>query len=171
MIFILIKAGSFFKLFQVLIISGVKFILAAPLSFTLGFNFVQTILFTTLGGIIGIFFFFYLSEGILRLYRKILPFIKSFFSRKKWSLNLKNIPVKAVIKNKKSFSKKNKFIVLTRRKYGLFGIALLTPVLLSIPLGTFLANKYYKNKKKVLLSLTLSVICWSVIFSTIYILF
>jgi prolipoprotein diacylglyceryltransferase len=60
---------------------------------------------------------------------------------------------------------------MTKKKYGLWGIAILTPVLLSIPLGTFLANKYYRNKKTVLFSLTLSVVCWSIIMASIYILF
>ena len=167
MIIVFLKAGSFLKLIQVLLLSGVKFLFAPPLSFELGFNFLQTVLTTTVGGIIGVLFFFYLSEWVIRLYKKIWPRIKTFFAKPV----LEAKPVIKTRKNKKNFSKKNKFIVLTRRKYGLFGIAALTPVLLSIPLGTFLANKYYRNKKNVLFSLTISVVCWSIIVSLTYFLF
>lgn len=150
-----------------MILSGVKFLLAPPLSFKLGFTFSQTVLVTTIGGILGVIFFFYLSEIIIRLFKRIWPYIKAFFNKNE----IKPKPVRIKQSNekpKKNFSRKNKFIVNTRRKYGLWGIAALTPILLSIPLGTFLANKYYRNKKSVLLSLTVSVICWSLIMSSIY---
>ena len=166
MILILIKAGSFFKLFEVLILSGVKFLIAPTLSFKLGFDFSETVVVTTIGGILGVIFFFFLSEIILRFFKRAWPKIKQSFSMQK----SEPLPVPVIKKNtssKKNFSRKNKFIVLTRRKYGLWGIAFLTPILLSIPLGTFLASKYYKNKKSVLLSLTLSVIGWSIVMSCI----
>ena len=169
MFIVYLKAGSIFKLFQVLILSGLKFLFGPPLSFKLGFNLFQTIITTTIGGVLGVLFFFFLSEMILHLFRKVWPYIKSFF------ISQKKVIVKPVkISNekiKKTFSLKNKIIVYARKKYGLWGIAILTPIMLSIPLGTFLANKYYKNKKSVLLSLTLSVVCWSIIMSTIYAIF
>jgi hypothetical protein len=167
MFIVFVKAGSFFKFIQVLILSAIKFLLAPPLSFKLGFTFFQTVLVTTIGGLLGIIFFFFISEILLRLFRRAWPHIKAYFIRKK-NLLPKPALVKPNRKGKKRFSWKNKFIVLTRRKYGLLGIAILTPILLSIPLGTFLANKYYRNKKSVLLHLALSVVCWSIIMSSIY---
>jgi hypothetical protein len=170
MIIIFLKAGSFFKLVEVLILSGVKFLLAPPLSFKLGFSFFQTVAVTTIGGILGVIFFFYLSEILIKLFKRIWPQFKAFFNKNK----VKPQPIRirqTREKTKKNFSRKNKFIVNTRRKYGLWGIAVLTPILLSIPLGTFLANKYYSNKRSVLLSLTLSVVCWSLIMSSIYAIF
>jgi len=167
---VFIKAGSFFKLIQVLLLSGVKFLFAPPLSLELGFTYFQTILTTTIGGILGVIFFFFLSEIFLKLFRKIWPHIKSFLSKPNLQIQPTIAITKTNRKSKKYFSRKNKFIVLIKRKYGLWGIAILTP-LLSIPLGTFLANKYYRNKKSVLFSLTLSVVCWSIIVSSIYILF
>jgi hypothetical protein len=170
MIIFFLKAGSFFKLVEVLILSGVKFLLAPPLSFKLGFSFFQTIIVTTIGGILGVIFFFYLSEILVKLFKRMWPYIKTFFKGNE--IKPKPVRIKQTSqKPKKNFSRKNKFIVNTRRKYGLWGIAALTPILLSIPLGTFLANKYYSNKKSVLLSLTVSVVCWSLIMSTIYAIF
>ncbi len=170
MIIAILKVSGFFKLIQILILSAVKFLLAAPLSFKFGFTYIQTMLATTIGGILGVIFFFYLSEIILRIFKREWPHIKSFFNNNYNELKPIAVPI-SNNKNKKKFSKKNKFIVLTRRKYGLWGIAALTPILLSIPFGTFLANKYYRNKKSVLFSLALSVVCWSIIMSSIYAIF
>ena len=60
---------------------------------------------------------------------------------------------------------------MPRKKYGLWGIAFLTPMILSIPLGTFLAIKYYRNKKSVLLSLAIISSFWSIIMSSVYAIF
>lgn len=170
MLIILLKAGSLFRFIEVLVLSGIKFLLGPPLSFKLGFSFFQTVIVTTIGGLIGVIFFFYLSEILLRFFKKSWPYIKAFFGISE--LKPQPARVKKINgKQKKNFSRKNKFIVNTRRKYGLWGIAILTPVLLSIPLGTFLANKYYRNKKSVLFSLGVSVICWSLVMSTIYAIF
>jgi hypothetical protein len=172
MILFYLKAGSFFRIIEVLILSGVKFLLAPPLSFKLGFSYPKTILITTIGGLLGVIFFYFLSDMIMRLFRREWPKIKYYFSKK--GLELEPAVVKIPKKKsqpKKKFSRKNKLIVLTRKKYGLWGIAALTPLLLSIPLGTFLAIKYYRNKKNVFLSLALSVVCWSVIMSSIYAIF
>ena len=170
MIMIFLKVGGFFKLIEILILSGFKFLLAPPLSFKLGFTYFQTMLVTTIGGLLGVLFFFFLSEIILQLFRRAWPYIKSFLFNRNGDHKPIVVP-KSNNVNKKKFSKKNKFIVLAKRKYGLWGIAALTPVLLSIPFGTFLANKYYSNKKSVLFSLAISVVCWSIIMSTIYAIF
>ena len=170
MIAVFLKAGSFFKFIEILLLSGVKFIFAPPLSFKLGFTYFQTILITTIGGILGVLFFFYLSEIILWLFRKAWPYIKAYFSGKAIHIPIPIVKNKKPAKNKKLFTRKNKLIVKTRRKYGLWGITALMP-LLSIPLGSFLANKYYKDKKNILLKLTLSVVCWSLFMSSLYAIF
>ncbi|HNW99098.1 MAG TPA: hypothetical protein PKK00_11875 [Bacteroidales bacterium] len=164
-VILLVKAGSFYKLIEIGVLSGIKFLFAPFLSFQLGYNFLQTIIVTTIGGLAGVLFFYYISEVLIALFKKIWPGIKVYFVKQKIH------PVNEIKKSKKSFSKKNKFIVMTRRKYGLWGIAALTPVLLSIPLGTFLANKYYRNKKNVLFSLCISVLCWSIVMSSFYFIF
>lgn len=169
---IYIKAGSFYKLIEIGIISAVKFLVAPLVSFGFGYNYLQTIIITTIGGIAGVFFFYYISSFLLKIFRRNWPNIKNFFSKSK--LQPEAIAMEKTrrkIKTRKYFSRKNKFIVMTKRKYGLWGIAALTPILLSIPLGTFLANKYYRNKKSVLISLTISVACWSVIISSFYLFF
>ncbi len=172
MILSIIKAGGFFKLFLVLIISGVKFVFAPPFAlYDARYNFIETFLSTTIGGLLGVIFFFYLSEIILDLFKKVWPVIRSYFFRHDVTPVHETKKIVSDASRKKQFSRKNKFIVNTRRKYGLWGIAILTPILLSIPLGTFLASKYFKNKKSILLSLAISVVCWSLIMTSFYTIF
>jgi hypothetical protein len=170
-----LQAGNIFKLLQVLVLSGIKFIFAPPLSIGFGFNWIQTILVTTIGGILGVIFFFFLSEMIILFLKKMFPIVK-FLLKRAISI-IRNKPFEipqikiAVPSTKKIFTRKNKLIVKTKNNFGLWGIAALTPVLLSIPIGTFLANKYYKNKRKVIFSLSVSIACWSLIASSIYFIF
>lgn len=165
--FIFVKSITIFKMIQVLILSSLKFIVAPPLSLGYGFNFLQTFMTTTAGGLIGIIFFFYLSEGILILWKRIWPFIKSFFV-KKHLIHLHEEAKHKKENNKPSFTWKSRMIINVKRKWGLIGIATLTPILLSIPLGTFLANRYYKNKRNILIYLSVSVTCWSLLMSSLY---
>jgi hypothetical protein len=65
------------------------------------------------------------------------------------------------------FTPRNRRIVKLWVRYGLGGIALLTPVLLSIPIGTFIATRLEKNRGKILLYISLSVIFWSIIVTSI----
>ncbi len=138
----------------IIILSATKFLTAPITSLNIGFNYLQTLLITTAGGIMGVFAFYYLSNGIAFLFYKI----SSRFNRGK-------------PKRKKVFTWKNKMIVKTVRKYGLLGVAIITPVLLSIPLGTFIAARYYHDQSQVLRYLCSSVIFWSVILSSLVIAF
>jgi len=62
-------------------------------------------------------------------------------------------------------------IIHIKREYGLIGLAAVTPVLLSIPLGTFLAARFFSDKKLVIFYLSASVVVWSVIVSSVVIIF
>ena len=113
-------------------------------------SFPEAIIFGISSGTFGIIVFMFLSEGILKLW-DWFKIKTGLFKRKK---------------PRKKFSKRTRRYVKVRSKFGLFGIALLTPFLLSIPIGCFIAMRYYKNKKKVFLYLFLSVVFWSVIFAS-----
>ncbi len=146
------------KLLQILLIvilSATKFLTAPITSLNIGFGYLETLIITTLGGLVGVFFFFYLSSAIMLLIAKLA----SQFSKGKKP------------KKKKSFTWKNKMIVRIKRDYGLIGLAAITPTFLSIPVGTFLAARYFDDQKKVLTYLSASVIVWSVIVSSVVIIF
>jgi len=146
------------KVLQVLlvvILSSTKFLSAPITALNIGFGFVQTLIITTLGGMLGVVFFYFLSSMIMRLLQKISP----------------SSPEKAKAKRKKQFTWKNKMIVRVKRDFGLVGLAALTPTILSIPVGTFLAARYFDNTAKVLGYLCASVLVWSVIISSVVIIF
>jgi len=62
------------------------------------------------------------------------------------------------------FSRISRFLVKVRQHAGLPGIAFLTPILLSIPVGIFLALDLTSHKMKIVSSMVLSCIFWSAVF-------
>ena len=113
-------------------------------------NFAETILYTNIGGLIGIIASVFLSKGIIYL----------------WNL-LKSKNQKSPQKRRNIFSKRNRRLVNLKTKYGMPGIAILTPVLLSIPLGTFLTAKYYGHKKTSYLYLVIGQVAWSFVYTIV----
>ncbi|MBU0487805.1 MAG: hypothetical protein KKA07_18835 [Bacteroidetes bacterium] len=159
MILFLIKSGSVLKAASVLVTSAIKFVFAPALAFKMGYTFMQTVLITTIGGVLGVVFFFYFSKIVIRIWEKYLGnSVRKFFGIKKRQ------------KAKKVFTKRNRFIIKTTQKYGLVGMSVLTPVLFSIPLGTFLTTRFFSHRKNTLLYLTFSVICWAFVMSSIFVL-
>jgi hypothetical protein len=158
-----------FKLLQVLIVSGIKFLFAPLISIGYGFNYIQTALITAFGGILGILFFYFLSKWIIRQYYRYSPMIFSYFTGEKLALSRKILIRETIFKKK--FTRKNKLIINIRNKYGFFGIIILTPVLLSIPLGAFLARKYYSERSHTLVYMSISAVLWSFFISSIFFLF
>lgn len=110
------------------------------------FNFLKVFLVSTSGGIAGSIFFTNLSAVILKKYHQ--------FRVKKGRIHRGKI-----------FTKSNRRIIKVKQKFGLAGIAFLTPMLLSYPIGALLADRFFKNKKKIVLYLSIATIFWSV---TIY---
>lgn len=114
-------------------------------------TFFETILYTNIGGVIGIIIFAFLSKGLLGIIDFLWP-KKSDDSRK----------------SKKTFIRKNRLLISLKNKYGLPGIVILSPVLLSIPVGVFLVTKYFGHRKINYLYLFAGQFLWSVIYTIIY---
>ena len=136
--------------------SSVKFAMTFPLAvFQFKFSFAETVLWTNIGGLIGIYFFAFLSDKL------IVWWHQKFWKKKKQDATGES--------RKKIFTKKNRRIVRIKQRYGLPGIALITPLLLSIPLGTFLMVRYYQRSRFKFASLIASNIIWSVLYTIFYI--
>lgn len=136
---------------SVMLISAIKMgIGGVPLAITLNLSFLETIVFTSAGAIVGMIFFTYLSSWILELFAKLFPKSKT---------------------PKKIITRKNKLIINVKNRFGLIGVAFLTPLILSIPVGSFLAVRYFGNKPKIMFYMTCSILLWSVSLSTISFLF
>lgn len=121
------------------------------------FSFLETILWTNVGGILGVYFFAFLSE-------KLLAWWKRLFRRS----NRKILEDEQQVK--KIFTRRNRRIVRIKQKYGLIGIALITPFLLSIPVGVFLVVRYYRSSKLKFLYLIAANLIWPVIYTGFYML-
>jgi len=119
------------------------------------FSFLETILWTNVGGILGVYFFAFLSG-------KLLAWWKRMFRRS----NRKILEDEQQVK--KIFTRRNRRIVRIKQKYGLIGIALITPFLLSIPVGVFLVVRYYRSSKLKFLYLIAANLIWSVIYTGFY---
>ena len=105
---------AWYEIISVYLTSAVKFLFAPFFADMADFTFVETILVTSLGGVSGVVVFFTFGN-------RIRDFFAFFF--------------KSTKTKKKAFTKKNKFYVKLIRNYGLFGLALFSPILISIPVG------------------------------------
>jgi hypothetical protein len=135
----------------VIFFSSWKFAATFPVAvFALKMSFYDTLLYTNIGAILGIIVFSFLSEGLIKLV--------NFFLKK----------IGDVRKPKKVFSKFNRRLVYIKSKFGLPGIVVLTPILLSIPVGAFLVTKYYHHHKRNYLYLVAGHFVWSLAYIFIY---
>jgi hypothetical protein len=66
-----------------------------------------------------------------------------------------------LIHRKRIFTKFNRRIIRLRQRFGLAGIAFITPMFLSTPLGAFIAERFYRDKQRVILYLSVSVVLWA----------
>jgi len=159
----------FIKILTLLFISAVKFIFAFPIAYyEYHFKIYETILITSAGGISGILFFAYLSDILIRLWFR---FSRRFIHH---HITVKVLPKFLMNKRhekKRIFTKRNKRYIWTKQKFGIIGIAILTPFILSIPVGTFLAIRFYKKKTVTLIYLICSVVGWSVVLSCLLYIF
>jgi hypothetical protein len=137
----------------VILSSTWKFAATFPVAvFVFNMTSFQTIIYTNTGGLSGILISWFLSKELIKFYNDYWP---EKLKRKRGT--------------GKRFTRFNRRLVWLKSKYGLFGIVILTPLLLSIPVGTFLVTKYYRHNKLSYTYLLLSQFIWSVIYTFIYI--
>jgi hypothetical protein len=154
-----------FKILHVIFLASFKYILMIPYAKLIGLNYSQALLAVLIGGIGGFFFFYYLSNWSIRKFSNIRPFLCRFVPqniKKRYKLFCE----RRTTKLKKIFSRKNRLIVRLKKTYGLWGIIITTPVLLTIPLGAFMASKYYSRKKNVVGYMLVSIVGWALVLTT-----
>jgi hypothetical protein len=142
---------QWYEILIVILSSMVKFAVAPFIAKAFGFTYLETIAFCSFGGILGFIVFYFLGIRIVNL----LPI---FF--------------KPLNKSRKVFNRRNKMFVNLIRTYGLFGLAIFSPILITIPVGAFLAARYYGTHKiMVLIVMSMAVILWAATISTYLFLF
>ncbi len=114
------------------------------------FDFLQVFIVSVSSGIFGTIFFTYFSAALIR-----------------WWSNFR--AKKNLFPNQKVFTKTNRRIIRIKNKFGLIGLAFLTPVFPGIPIGSFLAERFFANKRRIISYFGLSIVCWTLaIYATFY---
>ncbi len=71
---------------------------------------------------------------------------------------------KGLIHKKPIFTRFNRRVISIKNRFGLLGLATITPLVLSTPLGAFLAERFFKDKKRIIIYLSISVVFWELVF-------
>jgi hypothetical protein len=159
------------KIIQVFLLASVKYVITFPFAILIGLNLQQTLIAVTLGGIAGFFFFYHISGFAIKRFHHVKSFLRKYLPL---SVRLKYRQLKTWrirITGERVFSRRNRFLVNLRSKFGLPGIVILSPVILSIPIGAFLLNKYYSKHKFAMPLMVLSILSWTAVFVAFVLIF
>lgn len=147
------------------------------------FTFVETVGYCVAGGMLGVFVFTYFSPPILKAWNWLTFPVRKFFHRPKnrifsepeadveGNMKVKYEYISEDFQNNKKFTPFNRKMVRVWKKYGMAGLAFITPVIISIPIGTVIMNSLVKNKKKIFLFMFFSILFWSVFMTSMFELF
>ena len=141
------EGATLVKLLSVFLISTVKFMWAPGASMVSGFTFAQTILITSLGGMTGTSFFYFFGRWAVEKMEGV--------KRRSLGSSFPEGP-------RKVFTKRNRRIVKFKWSFGLIGLVIVTPSILSIPIGCVVAAKFYRHNPITYPMLLLSTLIWSV---------
>lgn len=147
------------KIAEVGLIASVKFLFAPFESERYGFNFGESFTITTMGGIIGILAFYFAGANIASWWRHSVAVVKSVFLRRPASVIER--------KPRRNFTRNRRFIVRIKSKFGLTGIAFITPCIISIPIGVIVAAHFFRKRKPVILYMLISLVLWSLVLNGI----
>ena len=130
------------KYLTVYLVSMLKFIGGPTLGAAVGLSFFETVIITVMGMMT--------SVVIVSFFGPVL---------RKWLVNTFRK------KDQKVFTKRNRKVVTFWKRYGLFGISFLTPVLFSPILGTLLVYAFGGSKIRIISYMLISAIFWSLTLS------
>ena len=159
------KLNMIFKIVHVILLASVKYFLTLPYALIIGLDFDQALISVLIGGIGGFLFFYYLSRRVIVLFDFLKPKlcrIMPGFIKARFHLFCERLTSK---KPAKLFSKKSRFIAKVKTTYGFWGIIIATPFILTIPVGAFLANKYYSKRWQTVPFMIVSILSWAAVLS------
>jgi len=152
------------KMLSVFLIASVKYFWATPYSFGMKLNEWETIFFLEAGGILGFLFFYYLFGFLFKELKLLWPFVYRFtpvLFKVRFEMWVKRQKSNRI--NARKFTKRNKMIIQMRKRYGMWGLVILSPIILSIPLGALLGNKYFKHNHQFMPYMILSIVVWGIV--------
>jgi hypothetical protein len=159
-----------FKIIHVILLASVKYFLTLPYAMIIGLDYLPAIAAVLFGGIGGFLLFYYLSKPVNRLINAKWPclcnMVPAFMKKRYQRFCERRKMVRTRI-----FTRKNRFLARFRTTYGFWGIIVSTPLFLTVPIGAFLANKYYSHRKNLVLYMILSFVGWGAVLTGIVHLF
>ncbi len=135
--------GLLLKYLSVYLLSMVKFVAGPLAGLASGLSYLETVLFTASGMMSTVLLFTFFGKPL-----------RGFLLRTLW-------------KDKKRFTKRNRRFVTIWKKWGMFGVCFLTPVIFSPIGGALLANLFGGPKKQIVLYMLFSAVFWGFITSGI----
>lgn len=144
------KIGSYILVF---LLSAVKFLFAPGTSLTM-LTYWETIIVTISGGCVGVCFFYFGAGWLFR---------RAEEKRRKQDELLKK---QGKFVPRKKFTRTNKFVVRIKRRFGLIGLSIVTPAIISIPFGSVILARFYPNWKITIPVLFGFVVFWSFFLTT-----
>ena len=131
------------KVITIVLLTGVKFLFGPTLGYAAGFPLWATITISIVGMMLSVVAFTYVGDF------------------------LRNRIFKPFLRKRKLFNRRNRILVKIWRKYGVIGVALLTPVLFTPIPGTIVLTSFNTPHSKIVYSMLLSAIFWSFFFCII----
>lgn len=138
---------NYLNVILILALAGSKYIIALALIFSGSYNFGSSVAMLVGGGMMGVVVFSYCGDWLKTVWRR-------FFPKKKQE----KIKINAYLRR----------VVRIRQRYGLAGIAFLTPILLTVPVGAMMASHLYKSKLQIFTYMLLAFAFWSFLFCGLY---
>lgn len=111
-----------------LLLAGTKLLLAPSIMLAAGFGFIETMIITYVGALMGATTFYYFGVAIFKWLDELTHYTPS---------------------QKHVFTKKARTMVKVKIRYGIMGIALLAPII-SIPISALIVAKFFPGKNKVI---------------------
>jgi hypothetical protein len=135
------------KIISVFLVAMVKYFYSPFYAYMANLSFWESVITIIIGGITSFSFFYFISTFIVISTKYIQPGIVKFIPERmieRYYYRKEKRTQKRL--QKKKFTKRNRFLIKIKLS-GMWLIIVTTPVLLSLPVGAFLLNKYFKEKK------------------------
>jgi len=160
---------AFLKIGQVFLLAMIKYFYAPIYGIAIGMQFWPVFFSLISGGTLAFLIYYHVSD-ILMLYGAYMGPVVSKVLPASWRMANVRRRTRRLTKrrNRKKFTRRNKIVIKFRRNYGMWGIILLTPVLISLPVGAFLLRKYYHETKMALPLMLISIVVEGFILCVIY---
>lgn len=164
------------KYLSVFALSAVKFLGAAPLAKAYKLHYAECFVLLCLGGMTGVYLFAMFTKPIMRFFysirHKLVHEKNRIYSKPRLDADGKITVTYTYVSKKqleaKRFNPSVRKLLKLWHQYGLAGIAFLTPIIISIPIGSFIAARLERNKHKIFFYMSVAVVFWALVLTAAF---